>query len=401
MEYFNMAEEVKPFAEEVVEKTELEKHIERMQNHTIPFKPQMLSLVQTLMENHVKSGNLKLTELDALVFARDEINKAQIDYQGHVERNNKRLQELQAEELENREGLRQKAIADERAKLIEERQERKKYQNKVLELEQEIARLTALTNTVVEPQEKREPKRSRAFEMARAMNPVKDEQMQEAHDLMEQEEVQEELDLNIPDDALGTEDFFKEVESVQEEADEKINQELEEKLDDLEQWEEENGHPSNDDIAVMMQDELEEEAEGEEFQVQEEDTETQPNFTKPVISNSQLPEIKTYDSVEDLQAAVDEKNQQQEEEEYEEITIPSESELNSMTKAQIKAEADKLGFDKVNEKNTKAVMVEVFISETNEYIKNLQETGEFVSAETTNSSESTSSEDDRQDGGYF
>ena len=396
-----MAEEVKTFAEEVVEKTELEKHIERMQNHTIPFKPQMLSLVQTLMENHVKSGNLKLTELDALVFARDEINKAQIDYQGHVERNNKRLQELQAEELENREGLRQKAIADERAKLIEERQERKKYQNKVLELEQEIARLTALTNTVVEPQEKREPKRSRAFEMARAMNPVKDEQMQEAHDLMEQEEVQEELDLNIPDDALGTEDFFKEVESVQEEADEKINQELEEKLDDLEQWEEENGHPSNDDIAVMMQDELEEEAEGEEFQVQEEDTETQPNFTKPVISNSQLPEIKTYDSVEDLQAAVDEKNQQQEEEEYEEITIPSESELNSMTKAQIKAEADKLGFDKVNEKNTKAVMVEVFISETNEYIKNLQETGEFVSAETTNSSESTSSEDDRQDGGYF
>lgn len=377
MEYFNMAEEVtnpSTFAEELVEKTELEKHIERMQNHTIPMKPQMLSLIQTLMDNHVKSGNLKLTELDALVFARDEINKAQIDYQGHVERNNKRLQELQAEDLENREGLRQKAIADERAKLIEERQERKKYQNKVLELEQEIARLTALTNTVVEPQEKREPKRSRAFEMARAMNPVKDEQMQEAHDIMEQEEVQEELDLSIPDDALGTEDFFKEVESVQEEADEEINQELEEKLDELEQ-------------------------QAEEFQVQEEDTETEPNFTKPVISNSQLPEIKTYDSVEDLQAAVDEKNQQ--EEEYEEITIPSESELNSMTKAQIKAEAEKLGFDKVNDKNTKAVMVEVFVSETNQYIKNLQDTGEFVSAETTDSSESTSSEDDRQDGGYF
>ena len=59
------------------------------------------------------------------------------------------------------------------------------------------------------------------------------------------------------------------------------------------------------------------------------------------------------------------------------------------------------GFDKVNDKNTKAVMVEVFVSETNEYIKNLQDTGEFVSAETTDSSESTSSEDDRQDGGYF
>lgn len=385
-----MAEEVKTFAEQVVEKTELEMHIERMQNHTIPFKPQMLSLVQTLMENHVKSGNLKLTELDALVFARDEINKAQIDYQGVVERNNKRLQELQAEELENREGLRQKAVAEERAKLIEERQERKKYQNKVLELEQEIARLTGLTNTVVEPQEKKEPKRSRAFEMARALNPVKDEQMKEAHDIMEQDDFQEELDLVIPDDALGTEDFFKEVESVQEEADEDINQELEEKLDELEQEAEEELTDLGQDLPVS-----------EEFQVQEEDTETQPNFTKPIISNAQLPEIKTYDSVEDLQAAVDEKNQQQEEEEYEEITIPSESELNSMTKAQIKAEADKLGFDRVNEKNTKAVMVEVFISETNEYIKNLQETGEFVSAETTNSSESTSSEDDRQDGGYF
>ena len=97
-----MAEEVKSnFSNEVVEPTELEKHIERLQKHTVPMKPEMLNLVQTLMNNHLQSGNVKVTELDALVFARDEVNKATIDYQTHLERMNKRTQELQAEQMES------------------------------------------------------------------------------------------------------------------------------------------------------------------------------------------------------------------------------------------------------------------------------------------------------------
>ena len=86
------------------------------------------------------------------------------------------------------------------------------------------------------------------------------------------------------------------------------------------------------------------------------------------------------------------------EEEYEEITIPSESELKSMTKANIKSEADKLGFD-VPTSLTKTAMIETFKTQTDEFIQSLQDSGEFVSA--SDSSEDDESKDDIKDGGYF
>jgi len=46
-------------------------------------------------------------------------------------------------------------------------------------------------------------------------------------------------------------------------------------------------------------------------------------------------------------------------------------------------------------------MIETFVQSTNDYIDSLKESGEFVSAETTDSSESSPTEDDKQDGGYF
>ena len=86
------------------------------------------------------------------------------------------------------------------------------------------------------------------------------------------------------------------------------------------------------------------------------------------------------------------------EEEYEEITIPSESELKSMTKANIKSEADKLGFD-VPTSLTKTAMIETFKTQTDEFIQSLQDSGEFVSA--SDSSDDDESKDDIKDGGYF
>ena len=345
-----MAEEVKSnFSTEMVEPTELEKHIERLQKHTIGMKPEMLNLIQNLLNNHLQSGNVKTSELDALVFARDELTRTTLEYQQHMERMTKRTQELQAEQAEQNREAREKVNAEQRQRLTEERVARKNADRQVEELQAEINKLKAELDIHQEPKE-----RSRAFEMARAMNPTPTEQEQF------EEKVQ------------ATKKSFKE-------------------------WEEENGHPMQDELEL----DVPADAKGTE-EILEEDARVEEELQRPdsapVISNSQLPEIKSYESEEELQAAIDEKNA---EEEYEEITIPSESELNKMTKAQIHETAQELGFDKVNPSNTKAVMIEVFVSQTNEYIESLQESGEFVSAESTDSSESSPTEDDKQDGGYF
>ena len=147
--------------------------------------------------------------------------------------------------------------------------------------------------------------------------------------------------------------------------------------------------------------------------VEDEEVQTEYGaFTKPVISNSQLPDIKTYDSVEELQAVVDEKNklrEEAEEEEYEEITIPSTEELQRMTKSNIFGEAKKLNFDSVVMTMTKSDMIEEFSKRTEEFIAGLQESGELVSseglnfadAEINNEKESDEDNSDNKDGGYF
>ena len=88
---------------------------------------------------------------------------------------------------------------------------------------------------------------------------------------------------------------------------------------------------------------------------------------------------------------------EQVEEEYEEVTIPSESELRAMTKTQINQVATGLDFN-VPTSLTKNKMIESFLMQTDEFIQSLQESGEFVSA--TDSDE----DDDKtniKDGGYF
>jgi len=179
------------------------------------------------------------------------------------------------------------------------------------------------------------------------------------------------------------------------------------------------GQPDTDFISEQMAkavDDIERELEELEKESIVEDEEVQTeygSFTKPVVSNSQLPDIKTYDSVEELQAVVDEKNKLREEaeaeEEYEEITIPSTEELQRMTKSNIFGEAKKLNFDSVVMTMTKSDMIEEFSKRTEEFIAGLQESGELVSseglnfaeAEINNEKESDEDNSDNKDGGYF
>ena len=71
-------------------------------------------------------------------------------------------------------------------------------------------------------------------------------------------------------------------------------------------------------------------------------------------------------------------------------------ELENMTKKQIESAGTKLGFT-VSTKDTKDVMIESFLEQTQEFIQDLQDSGEFVSA----SEEGKDENDDVRDGGYF
>ena len=66
-----------------------------------------------------------------------------------------------------------------------------------------------------------------------------------------------------------------------------------------------------------------------------------------------------------------------------------------MTKKQIAEAATELGFD-VSVSSPKATMISSFTQQTEEFIASLQDSGEFVSAETDDNDE-----EDNKDGGYF
>ena len=91
-------------------------------------------------------------------------------------------------------------------------------------------------------------------------------------------------------------------------------------------------------------------------------------------------------------------NAVEDEEEYDEVTIPSESELKAMTKTGILAQGTMLEFN-LDIKDTKAVMISSFLTQVDKLIADLQDSGEFVSAASTEEEKDDSV--DRQDGGYF
>ena len=123
---------------------------------------------------------------------------------------------------------------------------------------------------------------------------------------------------------------------------------------------------------------------------------------------AKVPDLKivtTADTEEELLEKLKEKyadEPEPEEEEYDEIVIPSRSELEGLTKAKIKQEADRLDFD-VNATQSKAKMIDEFVLRTEEFIQSLTEDEEsgFISATETDEDGETNGDDDHRDGGYF
>jgi len=434
-----MVDEVKSeFAQQVVEppqKSEFELVQERITNYTIPVTPNNAQTISSILELGLAKGNFKLSELDSLVSIREEVNKGLIEYQTQVQVAQRRLQELQEEETARIVKEREDAQNELFNKMTEERQNRKKAEE---ELRLVKAQLDALSNVQgnvtsapipsggnapsvtgekpepnLQPEPKVPGKTSPAFAVARALNPVKEEEpISEDNEFLEKveetkksfkewEETKEEIVLDVPEDAKGTEDFFKEVAKVEEETEELIPEEdfdeeeqnfLDEELEDI-----------GEDLSVDELDSFKEE-----LKVAEEDTTTQPTFP---ITGGNAPNLKgqvsapqkvsaVYDSEEELLKAVQDKidaKKQEEVEEYDEIVIPSSDELENMTKKQIQSAGKELGF-KLSTTDTKDVMIQSFLEQTQELIQDLQDSGEFVSASDEGDNDKN---DDVRDGGYF
>jgi len=427
------------FAQQQVteELTESDRIRKRITEFKSSLNPNVLGVISLMIDNQLKSGMLKPADLDAIVVLRDEINAAQIEYNTQIQNAQKRLTDLaemdQAEQIAKQEAAIQAIKDGETA----ERQRRKDAELKLANMEavllshgismdlnadgkiglqsgQTATQLTAeeqaqvdamvqvekdnIATAPVQPSEPKEP--SRAFQMARMVNPVVEETpFSNDEDFVEKVEetkkafkdfVAEEPTTDFTPSGTTTESFLDEVDRVNEvaEADEEI---------------------SDEDYAPVRQ----ELADG--VYIEERETpEPAPSPSAPVISNSQRPDepsldigyeepkesIPTYDTEEDMLAAAQEKLDNakvEEEEEYEEVTIPSESELKAMTKTGILAQGTMLDFN-LDIKDTKAVMIASFLTQVDEFIASLQESGEFVSAE---DDEGENDNPNIQDGGYF
>lgn len=426
------------FAQQTVteELTESDRIRKRITEFKSSLNPNVLGVISLMIDNQLKSGMIKPADLDAIVALRDEINAAQIEYNTQIQNAQKRLTDLaeidQAEQIAKQEAAIQAIKDGETA----ERQRRKEAEQRLANMEavllshgismdlnadgkvglqsgQTATQLTAqeqaqvdamvqvekdnIATAPVQPSEPKEP--SRAFQMARMVNPVVEEEpFSNDEDFVEKVEetkkafkdfVAEEPTTDFTPTGTTTESFLDEVERVNEvaEADEEL---------------------SDEDYAPVRQ----ELADG--VYIEERETpEPAPSPSAPVISNSQRPDepsldigyeepkesIPTYDTEEDMLAAAQEKldNAQVEEEEYEEVTIPSESELKAMTKAAILEQGKMLDFV-LDTKDTKAVMIASFLTQVDEFIASLQESGEFVSAE---NDEGENDNPNIQDGGYF
>ena len=425
--------------------SEVERIQKRVANSRILLTPNTAQAVLATVELALQKGLFKIADMDAVITIREEIQKGIIDHNTTVAMAQKQLEEAQIKDA----AILQKQLADEREKerqqLIDERSLRKRTQDRLAQMESAMLKAgismdlngdgiigltagqveTALTQDeqvqvaellsttppapVLEPVV---PVASSAMRLARSLNPVGVEQpivpldtpqshtvipspvemnkpISENREFVEQiesakksfaefVEFQGEVLEPIPEDAnTSTEDFLKEVELVA-------------SLNDLEE----------DYVAPI-------------------DTPTLDigyESSKPVISGGNAPNLKaTVPTAPSVTATVlgendvvlkqsnirifeEELPQVEEEEEYDEISIPSPSELKSLTKSGILKEGDKLGFKLTG---TKTQMIQQFTEQTELFIAQLQEDGDFLSASDTDEGVEDDGDENNRDGGYF
>ena len=412
------------FAQPVPEKTELERIQERIANFKVSISPTVAQLAQVLMNQSLQNPT-KPEDLDGYVQVRNELKLGLDEYQQQLTNAQSRMAQLQQEH----EIAKSTELARKENDLIAardgERKRRKTAEEKARQLEAVLAshginidldgdgkvglNVGEHVDTLDAEQQVTLKKLldeskaatggvSRAFEQARAKNP---------------------LPPTHPAD--GGEHFTE---------DPALAEKVEETKKSFKEWDE-YANEASDENGVIASGTTTEEFNEEVAEVNSvydtpayDDPVTPDYGSKPVISDTNQPDIieeelakveqteseKMQDELEPIippnvrmveedDIAEFETPPPTEEEETVEVTIPTESELKGMTKSKIQSEALTLGFTGVTTKDSKSKMIENFVTATEKFISDLQDSGEFVSLQEDGEEDENPSDD--RDGGYF
>ena len=397
------------FAQPVPEKTELERIQERIANFKVQISPTVAQLAQVLMNQSLQNPT-KPEDLDGYVQVRNELKLGLDDYQQQLSNAQSRMAQLQQEH----EIAKSTELARKENDLIAardgERKRRKTAEEKARQLEAVLAshginidldgdgkvglNVGEHVDTLDAEQQVTLKKlldeskaavggTSRAFEQARAKNP---------------------LPPTHPAD--GGEHFTE---------DPALAEKVEETKKSFKEWDE-YANEASDENGVIASGTTTAEFEEEVAEVNSVydnpayDEPITPDYgSKPVISDTNQPDIieEELAKVEDApKVRMVEEDDIAEfdtpppaEEETVEVTIPTESELKGMTKSKIQAEALTLGFSGVTTKDSKSKMIDNFVTATEKFISDLQDSGEFVSLQEDGEEDENPSDD--RDGGYF
>ena len=164
-----MNEEVKStFSTEQVEKSEIERITEQLQNYKASIDGKLVGVVTAMIEQYLKAGLVSTQDLTAMAALSEEFNRAQIDYQTFVGTKQRRLQELQQEELMKNNADTTERFREYEKRLAEEIEESRKAKKELAKVVAQLEEIQA--NTTVEPAKPVE--KTRAFDVARSLNPL-------------------------------------------------------------------------------------------------------------------------------------------------------------------------------------------------------------------------------------
>ena len=412
------------FAQPVPEKTELERIQERIANFKVQISPTVAQLAQVLMNQSLQNPT-KPEDLDGYVQVRNELKLGLDEYQQQLTNAQSRMAQLQQEH----EIAKSTELARKENDLIAardgERKRRKTAEEKARQLEavlashginidldgdgkvglnvgEETENLTAeqqvTLKKLLDESKAATGGVSREFEQARAKNPLPP-----THPADDGEHFTE--DPALAEKVEETKKSFKEWDEYANEASD------------------ENGVIASGTTTEEFNEEVEEV--NSVYDTPAYDDPVTPDYgSKPVISDTNQPDIieeelakaeqteseKMQDELEPIippnvrmveedDIAEFETPPPTEEEETVEVTIPTESELKGMTKSKIQSEALTLGFTGVTTKDSKSKMIENFVTATEKFISDLQDSGEFVSLQEDGEEDENPSDD--RDGGYF
>ena len=417
------------FAQPVPEKTELERLQDRIANFKVQITPTVAQLAQVLMNQSLQNPT-KPEDLDGFIQVRNEIKLGLDEYQQQLTQAQNRMVQLQQEH----EIAKATELARKENDLIAardgERKRRKDAEEKQRQLEAVLAshgihidldgdgkvglnvgeqteNLTAdqqvTLKKLLDESKAAVGGTSRAFEQARALNP-------------------EPTSVTVAQDGATIPQSETTYETPTITTDTGLQEKVEATKKSFQEWDEYANEASTPVAAGSSTEEFYEEV----------DKVEAPVDSKPVISDTNQPDIikdelekvtpsgksrmdiigqngntgEHYEEVESPKVRMVEEDDiaefdtpPTEEDELVEVTIPNESELRGMTKSKIQREAQALGFTTVSTKDSKTKMIENFVSSTESFINDLQDSGEFVSA--TDSGDTDEGGSDDRDGGYF